>query len=118
VQAITTERAIDTNPTGGDRAARQGDVTAEGAPVEARDALRIRPLIEHPALRLVMGLDTVQTTTDAGLPTRRAGTHRSAALAWPARAVAIPALVPTAARPRAAAPVRRFDRRALLESAT
>jgi hypothetical protein len=123
---VTTERAHDISPTGSNRAARLRVVAAHGELVESREALRIRPLIEHPALRRAMGLDAVAESTPSTpshcvgcrLPTRRAGSHQSAGLLRSNRSTAAPAAVTVLARPRTAAPGRRFDRRALLESAT
>jgi hypothetical protein len=112
---ITTERAIDAAPSDTDRAARLRIVATNGELVETREALRIRPLIEHPALRRAMGLDTAAPTTDGGLPKRRAGSYHGVAPVRSSGPATAPAATPV--RPRAAAPVRRFDRRALLESA-
>lgn len=123
---ITTERVNDISPVGSNRAARLRVVAVHGELVESREALRIRPLIDHPALRRAMGLDTAPEAAPAaspsfaggGLPKRRAGSHQSAGLLRPTRSTAVPAAVAGLARPRTAAPGRRFDRRALLESAT
>ena len=127
MKMVTTQRAHDISPAGSNRAARLRVVAAHGELVESREALRIRPLIEHPALRRAMGLDAAPAAAvlsadpslaAGGLPTRRAGSHQSAGLLRPNRTTAAPSAVTVLARPRTAAPVRRFDRRALLESAT
>ncbi len=116
MKITTTERAIDAASSDTDRAVRLRVVAANGELVESRAALRIRPLMEHPALRRAMGLDDAAPITDGGLPKRLAGARQGAAPARSTRPVAAPAATP--ARPRTSAPGRRFDRRALLESAT
>lgn len=119
---ITTERVNDISPVGSNRAARLRVVAVHGELVEPREALRIRPLIEHPALRRAIGLDAAPEAAPSfaggGLPKRRAGSHQSAGLLRPNRSTAAPSAVTVLGRPRTAAPARRFDRRALLESAT
>lgn len=124
MRTVTTERAHDPDTAAGHRAARLRIVAVDGELVESREALRVRPLIEHPALRRAMGLDAapertaVAVAADGGLPMRQAGSHQSAGLLRPSRPVAGSPVRTTSARPRSAATGRRFDRRALLESAT
>jgi hypothetical protein len=111
--------------------------------IARRESLRIRPLIEFPALRRAMGLDEqlvgvamaatvgrrsdvaeIADTLDAGSapsttnrPARAKATHGKS----PTRRVADPATTTITSKPAAptrprGAQGRRFDRRALLES--
>lgn len=108
VSTTATHRAGEIAGADDDRAARLTLADLDGR----RDALRIRPLIEHPALRRALGLDV---TADRGLPRRHAGTHRTPGMASSTPAPSFAAAAPSAPS-RVRKPGRRFDRRALLDS--